>query len=295
DSVLGSSGTIRTISEVLVAQGWCETGITPRGLQRLRDKLVEAGHWEQLSLDELSERRKPVFAGGVAILYAVVEAMKLKQIQISEGALREGIIYELIGRRQNVDIRKATVSDMAKHYGVDQQQAAKVISTADTLFQQTKEHWQLQDQHRDILLWAAELHEIGLAIAHVQYHRHGAYLLSHSNMPGFSRQEQQGLAVLVSSHRRKYPLQEFDDLMLDEKDVLKRLGILLRLAYVLNRSRSNTTTPKIKVTVDGDKLDLKFSGGWFSSDWLDKHPLTQADLQAEVEYLTAADFTLTFG
>lgn len=290
DTALGSSGTIRAIADIAVAQGWSEGGVTREAVDILRKRLIAAGHYDSLYLEGLTERRKPVFSGGVAILSAIIEALDLDHVQVSDGALREGILYELIGRYRNQDIRKATVADIAVRYGVDQEQADKVAKTAETLFDQVRKHWHFDDADRDMLLWSAQLHEIGLAIAHAQYHRHGAYLLSNSDMPGFSRQEQQNLSLLVRAHRRKFPFLEFDQAILDNQDKVLRLAILLRLSCVMNRSRSYTAPPDIKADADSDSLSLKFP-----RDWLDNHALTRADLEAEAGYLEVVEFTLKFG
>ena len=290
DTALGSSGTIRAIADIAVAQGWSEGGVTRNAVELLRKRLIAAGHYDKLYLEGLSERRKPVIAGGLAILSAIIEALDLDHIQISEGALREGIIYELIGRHQNKDIRNTTVADIAVRYGVDREQADKVAKTAGTLFDQVRKRWQFDETDRDTLLWSAQLHEIGLAIAHAQYHRHGGYLLSNSDMPGFSRQEQQNLSLLVRSHRRKFLSLEFDQADPDNREKVLRLAILLRLSCVMNRSRSYTAAPEIKAVANTNSLSLKFP-----DVWMDNHALTRADLDIEVENLEAIEFTLKFG
>ncbi len=289
DTVLGSSGTIRAIADVAAAQGWSESGVTREAVDILRKQLISAGHHDKLYLEGLMERRKPVFAGGVAIMSAIIDALGLDHIHISEGALREGIIYELIGRHQNQDIRNTTVADIAVRYGVDREQADKVAKTAENLFDQVLKRWRFDASDRETLLWSAQLHEIGLAIAHAQYHRHGAYLLSNSDMPGFSRQEQQNLSLLVRAHRRKFPVLEFDQATLDNRESVTRLAILLRLSCVMNRSRSYTAAPKIKATAGDNGLSFKFP-----RDWLDNHALTRADLETEAGYLEAVDFELKF-
>ena len=290
DVVLGSSGTIRAIADIAVAQGWSEEGVTRDAVEILRKRLVSAGHHDKLYLEGLTDRRKPVFAGGVAILSAIIEALELEHIQVSDGALREGIIYELVGRRQNQDIRESTVADIALRYGVDREQANKVATAAETLFDQVRKRWLFDDADRNALLWSAQLHEIGLGIAHAQYHRHGAYLLSYSDMPGFSRQEQQNLSLLVRAHRRKFPVLEFDQAAPDNRERVLRLAILLRLACVLNRSRSYVSPPEIKAAANTSSLSLKFP-----EDWLANHALTRADLEIEAEYLEAVEFSLKFG
>lgn len=289
DVALGSSGTIRAISDVATARGWCETGVTATAVKRLQRQLIRAGHYEKLTLAALSDLRKPVFAGGVAILSAIMEALKLEQMQISDGALREGIIYELIGRRQDKDIRKTTVANLAARHGADQEQADKVAKTAAGLCRQVKTRWQFNRADEDALLWAAQLHEIGLAIAHAQYHRHGAYLLSNSDLPGFSKQEQDNLSLLVRAHRRKFPVLEFSQTPAEERPRLLRLAILLRVSCVANRSRSQAAPTEIKATAAADGMSLQFPSGW-----LDAHPLTRVDLQTEAESLAAINFQLEF-
>ena len=292
DTALGSSGTIRAIADIAMAQNWSEGGVTKEAVKIMRKQLIAAGHHDKLCLEGLSERRKPVLAGGLAILSAIMEAFELDHVQVADGALREGIIYELVGRYQNQDIRNTTVADIAVRYGVDQEQADKVAKTVETLFAQVCKRWDFEPADRDSLLWAARLHEIGLAIAHAQHHRHSAYLLSNSDLPGFSRQEQQNLSLLVRAHRRKFPALEFDQAVLENQDKLQRLAILLRVGCVLNRSRSYIVPPTIKATASAsaNSLTLKFPRAW-----LDKHALTRADLKIEAEYLQAIGFDLKFG
>lgn len=289
DTVLGSSGTIRSIAGVITAQGWGEGGISRASIRTLCKRLVAAGHIDQIQLQGLSERRRPVFVGGVAILCAIINALGIKQIQVSDGALREGLIHELIGRRQNRDIRQASVADLAARYGVDQKQARRVEKTALTLYEQVSKLWRFDTSDRKLLLWSACLHELGLAIAHAQYQRHGAYLLSNSDMAGFSRREQFNLSMLVRAHRRKFPALEFSQVAPDEREKILRLTVLLRVSYVLNRSRSEVSLPRLRVDADANQLSLRFAG-----DWLDEHPLTRADLTAEAECLQAVNFRLDF-
>jgi exopolyphosphatase/guanosine-5'-triphosphate,3'-diphosphate pyrophosphatase len=179
---------------------------------------------------------------------------------------------------------------VAQRYCVDMEQANRVKDTVERFFHQVKTAWEL-DEKTDLklLIWGAIIHEIGLSIAHHQYHRHGAYLTANSDLAGFSRQEQMNLAMLVRSHRRKFPLEEFESIVISVRTPVIRLCILLRLAVVLHRSRSNSTLPEISIKVNGNTIDLNFP-----SDWLDKHPLTLVDLNIEQGFLQAADIQLLF-
>ncbi|MBI2969993.1 MAG: exopolyphosphatase, partial [Gammaproteobacteria bacterium] len=158
------------------------------------------------------------------------------------------------------------------------------------LFKQVKKAWQLNTRDDGKLLgWAAWVHEIGLSIAHAQYHHHGAYLLTHSDLPGFSREEQLMLAVLVRLHRRKFAGEELDSLGEQDRPRARKLGVLLRLAVLLNRSRSYAALPPIEAHGGDDRLELHFPPGWLA-----EHPLTQTDLETERDLLQAAEFELTF-
>ncbi|MEX2525750.1 MAG: exopolyphosphatase [Gammaproteobacteria bacterium] len=288
ESVVGSSGTICTINDVVVNAGWSNTGITLSSLKRLSDYLVETGHTDKLQLNGLSERRRDVFAGGVCVLKAAFDAFGIEHMSYSDGALREGLLYDLLGRVHQKDIRDSTVDETAKRYHVDTEQAERVRTTATDLFRAVRTSWKLDEQVDGKLLeWSARLHEIGLSIAHSQYHRHGAYLLTHSDLPGFSRPEQYILAVLVRAHRRKFPLQELESLPAEDRERVTRLCILLRLAVVMNRGRTNSVPPKLDLDASDQELLLRLP-----EEWCRKHPLTVADLEQEQEYLKAAGFRL---
>ncbi|SES66439.1 exopolyphosphatase / guanosine-5'-triphosphate,3'-diphosphate pyrophosphatase [Nitrosomonas marina] len=290
DLALGSSGTITTIRDVVQAQKWCETGITAAALSKLIDALIDFGHTSAIELDGLSEHRKPVFASGVAVLAGIFEGLGLEKISVSDGALREGLLHDLIGRMHNEDIRDKTILGISQRYGIDQEQANLVRETAEKLFHQVSVDWALQDKESlKLLQWGAMVHEIGLSIAHAQHHHHGSYLVRYSDLAGFSRQEQIKLAKLVRGHRRKFPLAEFETISSQARQTVIRLSILLRLAAVLHRSRSNNSLPDIRIEADEDAINL-----YFPPQWLFDHPLTLADLKTEQGYLQSAGFTLTF-
>lgn len=290
DYALGSSGTILTIRDVVQAQGWCDFGISADALRRLCDELIAVGDSELIDFIGLSERRKPVFASGVAILCGIFEALNLERINVSEGALREGLLYDLIGRVHDEDIRDKTILAFTQRYSVDIDQANRVRETAEHLFHQVQYDWEL-DEKNDLKLitWGALIHEIGLSVAHNQYHRHGAYLTANSDLAGFSRQEQLKLAMLVRSHRRKFPLEEFETIYSSMRTQIIRLCILLRLSVVLHRSRSNQRLPDIRITANKNRISLDFP-----AKWLDQHPLTLIDLSTEQNFLQAADIKLMF-
>jgi exopolyphosphatase/guanosine-5'-triphosphate,3'-diphosphate pyrophosphatase len=211
-------------------------------------------------------------------------------LSVSELALREGLLYDLLGRMRHEDVRGRSVRDLAMRYSVDADQGARVERTVLTCLRQAAGAWALRyDEHEDMLAWAAQLHEVGLAISHNQNHKHGAYVLSNSDLPGFSRQEQAMLGVLVRGHRRKFPLAEFDKLPAEDVITARRLCVLLRIAVALRRSRSAVAMPRFEITVTSNRIYLEFP-----PQWLDGYPLTRADLEEESRYLVDAGFELDF-
>jgi len=287
-SVIGASGSIRAVRDVVTAQGWSDEGITLKSLAALRRKLVGARHVDELSLQGLSDERRPVFPGGVAILCAVFEALGIERMRVSQSALREGLLYDLLGRIHQEDVRERTVAELAKRYEIDLDQSARVASTAETIRQQVAERWALESEDlRRLLGWAAQLHEIGLAISHSANHKHGAYLLHNLDLPGFARGEQQRLATLVRGHRRKLPLAEFEKFSAEAASMLLRACVVLRIAVTLHRRRSSEPLPAIEANADGNTLKLRYPDGW-----LDVNSLMRADLEQEAVYLKAAGVKL---
>lgn len=285
---IGASGTIRAVERVLTGAGWSNEGITPPGLKRLRAALVKAERVELLKLPGLSADRAPVFPGGVVVLHAVFEALGIERMLPSDGALREGLLYDLLGRIRHEDGRSRTVTALAKRHHVDAEHAMRVERTAAQFFAQVVEDWSLQgDLPESLLRWSAQLHELGLDIAHNQYHKHGAYILENADLLGFSRQEQHLLAVLVRAHRRKYPISVVRGLPANWMLVMQRLIVLLRLAVVLHRSRSPDPLPPIELKGKARSLVAQFP-----KHWLRQHALTRADLQEEAEFLRVADVQL---
>jgi exopolyphosphatase/guanosine-5'-triphosphate,3'-diphosphate pyrophosphatase len=287
---IGASGTFRAIDRVVRLAGLGPDGITPDVLAELARVLVHAGHVDRIKLQGMTPQRAPVFPGGVAIAKAALTALGIDRVLITQGAMREGLIYDLIGRSGARDIRDHTVDALAARYHVDMPHAARVVKTAQELRTQAVDAWSLADPEWErLLVWGARLHEIGRDIAHSQYHKHGAYVLANADLPGFSNQEQQRLAAMVRAHRRKFPVAVLKELGGTRRRPLRHLAILLRLAVILHRARTEEPAPPLELSPGKDALDLSFPDGW-----LEAHPLTRGDLEAEAAYLEVAAFTLTF-
>lgn len=288
---LGCSGSVRVIGEVLRRLAPDEPMITPGNLQRLADLVIDAGHIQDLDLPEVDAERAPVFPSGLAILLELTETLRIKRLRVAEGAMREGLLYDLMGRFTNEDARLRSVRAMEKRYHVDRAQADRVEKTALGLLSQVADAWKLDDPLAEhALAWAARLHEIGLDIAHSRHHRHGAYLLQHADMPGFPREEQLLLAALVSNQRRTLALATLEDLMPPWDAKARYLIVMLRLAILLHRSRSPQPLPEVRLRAKGRSLALKLP-----SRWMKDHPLTFEDLEQEREYLKDAGFRLSLG
>lgn len=286
---IGASGTIRAINNIVLAQGWSENGITFKSLKKLKEHMLKTGHIDKLDLEGMDPERLPVFAGGAMILYTTFKILGIKIMRVSDGALREGLIHDLLGRLHHEDIRSHSVNALAERYHVDKEQVERVHDTAQYCFLQLADPWELDiDEHLQWLEWAVTLSEIGLDIAHSHYQKHGAYIIENSDLAGFSKQEQLLLATLVLAHRRKFPMEEIENLPAYWRKLAKLLSIILRLATILNRSRIKISN-KFQISTKDQHITLNFAEGW-----LDEHDLTRADLEQEAEYLENEKITLSF-
>lgn len=288
DSAFGASGTMRAVSDVLAARGAPAGEISREGVDWLVAECLRAGSVGRLRLPALTADRLEILPGGVAIMVEAFDMLGIESLRVADGALREGLLYDLLGRLTDEDARVRSVRAMEARFHVEQAQADRVETTALGLLRQVREPWGLDEPLAELVLrWAARLHEIGLDIAHSHYHRHGAYLLEHADMPGFPREEQRLLSVVVGSHRRKLALEPCESLVPPWHVKSHFLIVLLRLAVLLNRGRGPRALPRLDLAVRGRSLEIGFPKGWLA-----EHPLTEADLEQEAEYLRAAGFRL---
>ena len=287
---IGTSGTIRSTEAVAVALGISETGVTATAIEQLIDAVLKFNSIKKMKLPELSERRAQVWPGGLSILVELLEVLRIENLKISDGALREGLLYDLLGRLQHEDARERTVRAMAGRYNVDTDQAHRVASTAAALHRQCATEWGLQGSLEACMLdWSARLHEIGLDISHSGYERHGAYIAENADMPGFPRAEQRYLAFLVGSQRHGLWLNQLRQLPKQWRVSAVRVAMLLRIAVLLNRSRKTDVSPALEIETSENSLRLSFD-----PEWLRANPLTVADLELEQELLAPVDYELEF-
>jgi exopolyphosphatase/guanosine-5'-triphosphate,3'-diphosphate pyrophosphatase len=286
-----TSGSLRSIDKVLKAKNWSNNGITKEGLEQLVAHFNRCNHVNELALPELDPERLPVFPGGLAIIYATFKSLGIEQMTVADGALREGLILDLVGRLYDHDMRSATAKALAERYHTDQEQASRVKQTIHTMLKQLNPDCCLFDNENcaQYLDWAAELHEIGHDIAHSQYHKHSAYIIENADLAGFSRQDQILLATIIRSHRRKFSRLRFTELPAPWDNYAPYMTLILRLAVLLRRNRHEHDLPDFKISIVKSKVCLQFP-----DNWLAQSPLTHADLIQEADYLKTAGFRLEF-
>ena len=270
---VGSSGTARSIESILTANGFAAHGITREGLDQLWELLIETGRPDPDRIAGLKPARAAVLPGGFAVMYAVFDELDIAQMNVSEAALRHGVLYDLLGRVEHRDMREATVTQFMRRYHVDAAQAARVRELALRIHEQLAGARD-DDPDRLMLDWAARLAEVGLSIAHAQYHKHSAYVLSNADMPGFSRVEQQRLARIVLAHRGK--LDKLSDEGLEDGDW--NLVFALRLASTLLRRRTRVRLPAFRVLANDARFSLELP-----RTWLARNALTAAALETEAQ------------
>ena len=281
---VASSGTARALAAILQENGYAEEGITLDGLERLRAVLIKSGNVERADLKGLKTDRRSTLPGGLAIMIAVLSELGIDQMTVTSGALREGILYDLLGRSQHHDMRDVTVAQFMQRYHVDSRQARRVGNLALSIFQTlTAGEEDVDESAVRHLSWAAKLHEIGISVAYRGYHRHSAYIVENADMPGFSQMEQSQIATLLLAHRRS--LRKI--FTRDTEAVDWRVVIALRLAALIYRSRADIAVPHIGAKVQGRTVRLDIDG-----DWLATNPLLVTALQEDIDEWDAAGFTI---
>lgn len=281
--VYGASGTIKALSDMAKVRGLSDGTLNLKILQLLRQELVGFGRIGAIRWPQISASRRKSIAGGLLALEAAFEALGIESLQTSDYALREGALFDILGRNREHDPRLDSVKALQERYSIDVRQAERIEAYALALFDQVRKYWGLSAADREALAWACRLHEIGLTVAHSQHHHHGAYLVANSDISGFSRTEQHLISVLIRNQRRGI---HFKSLMtLSEARAVDALRciLLLRLAVLFYRSHSDEKIPKPKLKVERSRLSLVLS-----KRWLERHPLTRSDLESERAYLKAA-------
>ncbi|WP_440055014.1 Ppx/GppA phosphatase family protein [Pseudoalteromonas sp. T1lg65] len=286
-SVLGTSGTIKTLS-AMVYELFQQEEITLASLEAIKAMFVAAGHLDLVNLKSLPEERKSSIAGGLAVLIALFRQLNLEQMHFCEFALREGLLFEM-HQTDEFDIRTRTINAFSEQYRVDQAHAENICSTLKVLYEAVKNNWQLNKLDYEMLCWAAKLHEVGLVINSSGLHKHSAYIVRHSQLPGFTQQQQQYLSALVRFCRKKIKLAELSELITDDLNRFAHLLALLRLSVLANRKRQQEQVPVLEIEALQNTLLVKAS-----PDWLETHTLFAADLEQEQTFIKALGIKLAF-
>lgn len=255
DSVVGSSGTIKACRQIMIQMGLADEqeNITRHGLNKLKDKLLKFKHVSEIDFAGLKEDRRAVLPAGLAILYAIFENLEIDKLVYSDGALREGVMYDLLGRFRHEDVRDRSIQALMGRYHVDVKQAERVVQVTQTLFNFVKHEVNFTNDDMDLLRWVAYVHEIGLVISHSNYHQHSAYLLRYSDIAGFSQIDQTNLSTLALYQTGKLKNDAKENVLKAGGERLLYLVMLLRLAVLINRTRSIKELPAIELQVKNDK------------------------------------------
>ena len=287
ESAIGSSGTIKAVEEICRSMSWLEKDISADALSMLRDRMLEFDTIESVSLAGLSERRHPVLIGGLVMLSACFEALEIETLKVSPYALREGVLHDMLGRLEHRDPRDKTVDAFMTRYSVDREQVGRVKNVALAACDKIADGMFLRPAHRQLLGWAADLHETGLSVSHSQYQQHSGYLVENSDMTGFTRQEQLFLATLVRHHRRAITRSYTDLLPTRLHEPLRMTLMCLRFACILCRSRDNEALPAFRLSGSDNRITVGFD-----DSWVEAHPLTLFDLQQEARALKSIGLKL---
>ncbi|WP_421280965.1 exopolyphosphatase [Aeromonas taiwanensis] len=289
-SCLGSSGSIRTVRDVLQGEEWTDGAITLAGLERLKTEMLKHKKVDQLKLAGLTEERQGVFAAAVAILLGLFTSLPIERMEYSDGALREGLLYEFEERLQHHDIRERTALALSTHYHIDKRQATRVEQSVLALFDALSGPWEMPEEpYRAILGWAARLHEIGLAINYSGIHKHSAYILQNTDLPGFNQDDQALLAALVRFQRKGLKLAELPALPNHDEQTVLRCIRILRLAVAAHHRRQDNLLPEWNVQAAGDQLVVTLP-----LDWCDENRLLMQNLEKEHRYCQEQGWPLLF-
>ena len=279
---VGSSGTARAIGDLIAANGWGDGSITADGIEKLRTLLLKVGDVDRIVMPGLRQDRAQVLPGGFAIMLAVFEELGVQRMTLANGAMRQGILYDMLGRFHHQDMRDITVRQFMKRYHVDLAQGQRVESMVLEFYGALA--GRDDETARHLISWAARLHEIGLMVAHTGYHKHSAYIIGNGDMPGFSRMEQSHLALLVLAHRGTLEKIRVQVAGVSDWPII----MSLRLACLFHRSRGPLVLPAIQASHHDRafKVDLP-------ADWLQRYPLTAAALRSEIREWRAIGFDLS--
>ncbi|TQV72168.1 Ppx/GppA family phosphatase [Aliikangiella marina] len=289
DYSIGSAGTFKALERILVEQGLTKEGITYKGLKALKQQVLEFKSMHELDIVGLKPSRQKTIVPGLAITMAIFKSLNIKKLHISRGGLREGILYDLLGRLKSEDVRQRSITAICRRYNVPEFRSNLLARICKKLAKNTTSKYPLSGFHLKLLKWSAQCCRIGLAINHSQFQNHSAYLIRNSELSGFSIRERKILAAIVANQRRKVNLAPFDliDLTVKEKYKLVQVIFLLRLASIIGKNGKPNRSNHLNVEFKSSTIIL-----CVEEKWLSKHPLIQHALALESMYWSKADFNV---
>ncbi|WP_432460453.1 guanosine-5'-triphosphate,3'-diphosphate diphosphatase [Agarivorans sp. QJM3NY_25] len=283
-SALGASGTIQAVLEIITAQGLDERITYPK-LKAIQQQVIACGKLETLNIEGLNEERKPVFASGLAILIALFESLQIEGLTLAGGALREGLVYGLLSQQETSSVRARTAESFIKRHHIDVQQAERVAHCAITLCQQVTPR--LSDRALSLLKWAAMFHEVGLNIEFKKAPEHAAYIIDHSDLPGFTSAQKHFVSSLMLNQRGQWQAQLLSQQHALEKPEALILTRMLRIAIIVCMRRTEGSVPNINLLQNENDWQL-----CFPPTWSEQHPLRAAELELEAKVQSEVGYPL---
>ena len=254
------------------------------------DLCCAAGNSKDLQIQGLTDDRRPVFAAGLSILIAAFKSLDVQEMEYSQDALREGVLYEMEAHLTHPDIRQRSAESLATRYDVDVEQAKRVLTTTMALHQQCKKAWGIDNEElKNMLAWSALLHEVGLQINTRGIQRHSGYILQNIELPGFGQEQQNLLATLTRFYRKKIKVAEIPEFTILAQEQAYKLISLLRLGVLLNIKRQDDILPNMFLKAQGNDLSIQFPKGW-----LQQKPVFSADIEREIDYIQELGITLSY-
>lgn len=271
DMAYGSSGTLRSISEAIARNGLGDGTLTLPSLNALRQRLIGFGHVDAIQLAGMKPDRAPVLVGGLAILMAVMQEMDISKMLPIEAGLRLGVMWDMQLRATRHDRREQSVRGFLQRFQVDETRANRTADIASTLYARLKPG---NDAYTRPVYWSGLLHEVGMAVSHSGFHKHGAYMIENADLSGFTNREQRLMSQLILG--QKGNLKKLDRMLLDPDFV--RAVLALRLAVVFMHARIEGSLQQVGLRIR-NRIELEFPRAW-----LDAHPTLAFWLQKERDY-----------
>ncbi|MGI8808270.1 MAG: HD domain-containing protein [Acidimicrobiales bacterium] len=269
---VGSSGTFCDLARMVAAR---RTGSVPRSINQftfsrdellpLHEELLAMRSSERAALPGLEAKRADIIPTGSTVLLTAMELFGFDRLTVSEWALREGIVLDVIPRHEAADwsgdpgaIRAASVLQLARRCNWDEGHSRQTARLALDLFDQTASLHELGPHDRELLEHAGLLHDIGEHVSTESHHKHSAYLIQHGRLRGFTPAEVDFVAALARAHRGGTPKpshEPFASLHAEARDRVSRLAALLRVADGLDRGRAGNVSG-IDLMLDGSRARL---------------------------------------